>query len=88
MFEDVRAAPAVLSFLWDTRVGGMVPLALRERWAGDDDREADRVGEEGGRARPRNALFLCLPFVIFSLVRTFSGAVSFVLSFAVLGALQ
>ena len=29
MFEDVRAAPVVLSFLWDTRVGGVVPLALR-----------------------------------------------------------
>ena len=31
LFNDVRAAPAVLTFLWDTRVGRIVPQALRRR---------------------------------------------------------
>ena len=53
MFDDVRAAPAVLSFLQDTRVGRMVPLALREEWRGEDvGREVDREGEEGGPGTP------------------------------------
>ena len=46
---DVRAAPAVLTFLRDTRVGRMVPLALQEDWRGEDTgREIDREGGEGG----------------------------------------
>ena len=52
MFDDVRAAPAVLTFLRDTRVGVMVPLALRERWAGEGSREEGREGEEGGPGPP------------------------------------
>ena len=51
MFDDVRAALAVLTFLRDMQVGRMVPLALREEWRGEDiGREADR--ESGGRAGP------------------------------------
>ena len=53
MSDDVRAAPAVLTFLRDTRVGRMVPLALREEWRGaDTSREVDREGGEGGPGLP------------------------------------
>ena len=52
LFDDVRAASAVLSFLQDTRVGRIVPLALRESWAGEDGREDDREGQEGGPGLP------------------------------------
>ena len=53
MFDDVRAAPAVLSFLRETRVGRMVPLALREEWRGEDMvREVDGEGKEGEPGPP------------------------------------
>ena len=53
LFDDARAAPAVLSFLRDTRLGRMVSVAsLRERWAGEGVREADSEGEEGGPGPP------------------------------------
>ena len=57
MFDAVRATPAVLSLLRDTRVRKMVPLALREEWRGEDtgrevDRELDREGEEGRPGPP------------------------------------
>ena len=45
LFDDVRAAPAVLTFLRETRVGRIVPQSLRRRWEGEDRREADREGE-------------------------------------------
>ena len=48
LFDDVRAAPAVLSFLRDTRVGRMVPLALREEWRGEDTVRG--VAREEGKA--------------------------------------
>ena len=52
LIDDVRAAP-VLTFLRDTRVGRMVPLALREEWRGEDiGREAEREGGEGGPRPP------------------------------------
>ena len=63
LFEDVRAASAVLSFLRDTRLGRIVPLALRERWAGEEDREVDRRERRTGQARPKNVSFLCFSFV-------------------------
>ena len=46
LFDDVRAAPAVLSFLQDTQIGRIVPQALRRRREGEDGREVDREGEE------------------------------------------
>ena len=48
LFDDVRAAPAVLTFLRDMRVGRIVPQALRRR------RGVDREGErdEGGPGPP------------------------------------
>ena len=54
LFDDVRAAPAVLTFLRDTRVGRIVPQALRRRREGERGREADREGEgdEGGPGPP------------------------------------
>ena len=47
LFDEVRAAPAVLSFLRDKRVGRILPLALRERLAGEDGREDEREAGEG-----------------------------------------
>ena len=44
LFDDVRAAPAVLSFLRVTRVGRIVPQALRRRREGE--------GDEGGPGPP------------------------------------
>ena len=52
LFDDVRAAPAVLTFLQDTRVGRISPQALRRRREGQDGREVDRRGEEGGPGPP------------------------------------
>ena len=54
LFDDVRAAPAVLSFLRDTRVGRIVPQALRRRREGERGGEVDREGEgdEGGPGPP------------------------------------
>ena len=52
LFDDVRAAPAVLTFLRDTRVGRIVPQALRRRRAGEHSREVDREGEDGGPDLP------------------------------------
>ena len=52
LFDDVRAAPAVLSFLRDTQVGRVVPQALRRRRAVEEGREVDREGEEGGPGPP------------------------------------
>ena len=65
MFDDVRAAPAVLSFLRDTRVGRMVPLALQEEWRGEDTgREVAREGEEDGPGPPRIFPFsFVFPFI-------------------------
>ena len=53
MFDDGGAAPAVLTFLRDTRVGRMVPLAPREGWRGEDiGKEAAREEEEDGQGPP------------------------------------
>ena len=54
VFDDVRAAPAVLTFLRDTWVGRIVPQALRRRRKGEMGREEDREGEgdEGGPSPP------------------------------------
>ena len=46
LFDDVRAAPAVLTFLRDTRVGKVIPQALRRR-RGEIGKEVDREGEPG-----------------------------------------
>ena len=51
LFNDVRAAPAVLSFLRDTWVGRIVSRAPREG-AGEDGREVKREEEEGGPGPP------------------------------------
>ena len=50
LFDGVRVLPAVLTFLRDTRVGRIIPLALRRRREGEMDREVDSEGEgdEGG----------------------------------------
>ena len=50
LFEDIRAAPAVLIFLRNTRVGRIVPQALKRRRVGERGREVDREreGDEGG----------------------------------------
>ena len=62
---DVRRrvrCSAVLTFLRDTRVGRMVPLALREEWRGEDiGREADR--EKAGRARHRMYFSFVFPLL-------------------------
>ena len=54
LFDDVRAAPAVLTFLRDTLVGRIVPQALKRRREGERGREVDREGEgdEGGPGPP------------------------------------
>ena len=54
LFDDVRAAPAVLTFARDTRMGRSVPQALRRRREGAAGREVDREGEgdEGGPGPP------------------------------------
>ena len=54
LFDDVRAAPAVLSLLRVTRVGRIIPQALRRRREGEVGREIDREGEgdEGGAGPP------------------------------------
>ena len=52
MFDDVRAAPAVLSFLRDTG-GENSSFGSTEEWRGEDTgREVDREGEEGGPDPP------------------------------------
>ena len=48
MFDDVRATPAVLSFLRDTQVGRMASLAPR----GDEGEGEESEGEEGGLGSP------------------------------------
>ena len=79
MFDEVHAAPAVLTFLRDTRVGRMVPLALREEWRGDTSREVDREGGEGGLGLPKNVFFLRFSSSFSFGCEIFSGAaVSFV----------
>ena len=79
LFDNVRAAPAVLTSLRDTRVGRIVPQALRRRRGGEDGRE---VGGRGGRAGPalRMVPFLCLSFVLMQLSGRFFRW-SFFLSF-------
>ena len=59
LFDDVRAAPAVLTVLRDTQVGRIVSQALRRR-EGEDGRKVDREGR--GRAGPalRVFIFSCL----------------------------
>ena len=54
LFDDVQAAPAVLSFLRNTRIGRIAPQALRRRREGGLGREVDREGEgdEGGPGPP------------------------------------
>ena len=42
LFDNVRAAPAVLTSLRDTRIGMIVPRALRRRMEGKEGREVDR----------------------------------------------
>ena len=45
LFDNVQAAPAVLTFLRDTRVGRIVLEALRRRTEGERGGEVDREGE-------------------------------------------
>ena len=54
LFDNVRAAPAVLTFLRDTRVGRIGPQALRRKKEEDLGGEMDREGErdEGGPGPP------------------------------------
>ena len=52
LFDDMCAAPAVLTFLRDTRIGKIVPRALRRRREGEIGREVDREGEEGRPGPP------------------------------------
>ena len=63
LFDDLRAAPAVLTFLRDTRVGRIVPQALRRRREGESGREVDREGggTREGRAHPETVLFSSFP---------------------------
>ena len=51
MFDDVRAAPAVLTSLRDTRMGKMISLVPRggER---AEETETESAGEEGGPGPP------------------------------------
>ena len=49
LIDDVRAAPAVISFLGDIRVGKIISLASR-REVEDEDSESE--GEEGGPGPP------------------------------------
>ena len=78
MFDDVRAAPAVLAFPRDTRVGKIVPQALRRRREGEDGMEVDRKGEEAGRGHLKNFSF---PLSFLCLGAILSGAFSSVLLF-------
>ena len=54
LFDDIRDAPAALTFLRDTRVGRVFPQALRRRREGKRGGEVDREGEgdEGGLGSP------------------------------------
>ena len=52
LFDDVRAFAAVLTSLRDTRIGKIVPQALRRRRKGEIGREVDREGEEGRPGPP------------------------------------
>ena len=54
LFDDVRAAPAVLAFLREARVRKIVSQALRRRREGEVGREVDSEGErdEGGPGSP------------------------------------
>ena len=45
LFDGVRDAPAVLTFLRDTRVGRIVPQALRRSEEGERGGEVDKEGE-------------------------------------------
>ena len=49
LFDDRSAAPAVLAFLRDTRVGKIVPQALRRRREGERGREVGREVEADER---------------------------------------
>ena len=49
LFDDIRAAPAVLTFLQDTRVERVVPQGLRRRREGERGGEAAREGERDER---------------------------------------
>ena len=66
MFDDVRATPAVLPFLRDTRVGRMVPLHSRGEEGEEDGEESGREliakGRRAGRDRLEGVSFLCLSF--------------------------
>ena len=53
MFNDVRATPAVLTFLRDMRVGRMVTLAPPEEEEGEgENSEDEESGEKGGPGPP------------------------------------
>ena len=47
MFDDVRAAPAVLTFLRDTRVGRVITVAPR-----GEEREVEETESEGEKGGP------------------------------------
>ena len=75
LFRDDRATPAVPTFLRETKVGRMVNLApLRRRGTGERTRER-RKERRARLARPENAFFFCLSFVVyisFSFNRSYS----------------
>jgi hypothetical protein len=64
IFRDRRATPAVLTFLRDTRVGGMISLAPRGRIGGRGRRTARARGRRAGRARLECAFSLVFPLSI------------------------
>ena len=51
LFDDMRAAPAVLTFLRDTRVGRIISLAPREEERAEEA-ESESEGEEGRSGPP------------------------------------
>ena len=68
-FDDVPVTLAALTFLRDTRIGGIFTQAPWRKWEEDFGREVDR-DRSAGRTRPRNAPLLLsflfvLPFSFF-----------------------
>ena len=61
LFDDVCTAPAVLTFLWDTRVGRTVPQALRRRGRWTGRRTRRERGMREGQAHPGIVPFLLVP---------------------------
>ena len=63
MFGDSRAAPAVLTFLRDTRVGKMASLSPRGQNWREGERDSQSEGEEAGPGPPQNVPFFSFLFL-------------------------